>query len=265
MTPMLTGPGFSNYYPNPLERGSSEYRTWAIAQTPPDHMEETVGALNGLHAYLQVNHFPYDNRMGPFVETATLDLLGIDAEELRPDACRKDAPPLGDPILMIASTRNGIKYPSLGDILGACGYSVTVASPDRGNYQQSSKANPGITYLRKTTGAFDETDESPGFSFAIVANTAPNMDEPETALLDGRRAVFDPDERLRGLLRVVRPAGRLLTICPGQVKKVRRLLDANAALAEEVAASFDVTYLKNYSMEDGRPVGKDPLMILERR
>jgi hypothetical protein len=260
---MLSGPGYSESYPNDVD--SPQYLTWALAQTQIEHFENANEALNGLHDHLRTSGLRYGRRLHPFAETVTLDLLSVDASGLDPNAHQKNQPSGDDQILMIASGHRGLNYPSLGDVLGACGYAVTVASQDKRNERDLFVVNPGIAYLRKSTGAFDESDENPGFSLAVVGQEAPNMDQSDSVVDRFGKIIYAADEKLRGLLRVIRPAGRLLIACDGHVRQVRELLGGNPELTEEVKEEFDMAYLKAYGTKSGRPIGKAPLMVFERR
>ncbi len=263
---MIDGPGYSQHYPDVRESG---YLTWALAQTPLNQMQEATASLDRIHDHLKlVGIALHGDRLNPFTETIALGMLGVDAAELESRIGAKDEKAAPENrVLMFGQTGHGDIYSSLGDVLGSSGYSVTVASPDLRNTQRQEYASPGITYLRKSMGQLDASDADPGFRLAIISNSSGSrMDKSEVIRRpDEEKLIFSPQEKLRGLLRVIQPAGRLVISNTVAVQYIRGVVAEGDRLADEISSSYDMAYLRAYAFNRGTPHKVEPLLILERR
>lgn len=261
---MITGIGYSERYPDLREEG---YLTWALAQTPLDHVNETASAIDGARSLLRSSGIPrHGDQLSPFAETLILDTLGMEAATLRSNIIDERDGHSTDRILMFADNHRGNFYASIGDVLGWSGHGVTVASPDLARKQSQAHANAGITYLRKSMGELGENDATPGFTLAIVDNISYRMDRDETwQRPGGERERFSPQEKLRRTLGVLQPAGRLLIATAQKTKQIRRVLDNDSELSDEISASYDMAYLQAYAINMGHPQAVEPLLVFERR
>lgn len=261
---MLSGPGFSERYPTPNDH---EYLRAAQEQTPVDlvradavHLRRAREALIGRGATLR--GFQSES----FLETVVLDTLGIDRTVMRERIRTKSTEEQDARVLLLAQNRDGRFYRTIGDIVGAAGYSVTVASPDELGRQDQSSANRNITYLRKSMGAFDDSDADPGFDFALMVGDHDELaNGDEGANTQNQWAHYTPTERVRGILRVMRPAGRIIVTDVMDVMTINDLLTDDNTLKEKMTQNYETSYLRAYH-DDGHQIHPiSPYLILERR
>lgn len=260
---MTNGVGISEHFPDIDE---PHYLTWALAQTPLEHVTETTAALDRMHAHCNKTQSPKE-RLNPFAETAILDLLGVSAPDFESCVTQGNTPNDPKNVLIFGETDRGDIYTAIGDILAAGGHAVTVASADLKNRQRQDPSNPGITYLRKSMGELHKDDATPGFSLAILESGGGRLDKSQTIERRGEhKLTFSPQVRLRNTLRVIQPAGRLLITNATNVRHVNTLMTEDTKFAKEVdRSSFDLKYLYAYDPNEGRPHPIVPLAIFERR
>jgi len=259
---MVSGAGVSEHFPDINE---SAYFTWALAQTPLDHVTETAAAMDRMYSFCSQT-MTLEERLSPFTETAVLDLLGISAPDLESCVTQGNAPDESKDVLIFGLTDRGDTYTAMGDILAAGGHAVTVASPDLRNKQRQELANPGITYLRKSMGELHKDDADPGFSLAILENRGGRLDKEDQVIDRPRehKRTFSAKERLRNTLRVIQPAGRLLITGAVSVRHVNELMTEDRKFAKEIDRSFDLKYLHAYAINKGHPHPIVPFAIFER-
>ena len=192
---MISGVGVSEHFPD-IQK--PEYLTWALAQTPLEHVTETVAAIDRMRTYCNQALPLEEERLGPLAKTAILDLLGVRAPDLESCVTQGNMPGESKNVLIFGDTQRGNKYTAIGDILATGGHAVTIASPDLQNRQRQDLATPGITYLRKSMGELHKDDATPGFSLAILEGRGSRLDKDQTIGRQGEPGrTFSPKEKLR--------------------------------------------------------------------
>jgi|GEM_PF-1706963 len=260
---MIVGLGYSQQYPNCNEEG---YLTWALAQTPLHHVQETADSLERIRYTLKnkgAAHHGY--KLNPFVETIVLDTLGVYPEELESSIVSGDKlkQGIGRQVLLFTKEPKANSYPSIGSILGRSGFDVTVSFPAATQRDVDDMSRPGIFYTSASAAELDENDADPGFALAIFDNNELGQSE----LLKGRKGWvygFSPQERLRGILTALQPLGRLIVSGRGSVESIRTILSNDRKFADEVSGLCDKTYLKAYDLSQGQPYKTSPLGLFVR-
>lgn len=269
---MLEGPGFFKERPDPND---PEYLEAALKQTPVELVRSDMALLKKTRQVLQAGRVRLPGpQHNPVLETTVLTYLGVDRDSLPPQMPYKSPAPQSTRLLLFAHNGDGRFYPSIGDIVGAAGHSVAVVSPDELRRQRQESANPNISYHRKSMGAltmenvspnFGTDDVEPGFDVALLSGDHDPISYQDAMLSkDGSWVHYSSAERIRGVLRVMRPAGRIILSDTLEIQGFLRTVDSDNELAAELHSSYDMAYLCSYDDNSHYSYAISPYLILEK-
>lgn len=269
---MLSGPGFFKERPNPNDSG---YLEAALEQTPVELVRSDMALLKNTRKVLQASGVRFHgHQYSPVLETTILTYLAVDRDSLPPQMPYKSPEPQSTRLLLFAHNDDGHFYPSIGDIVGAAGHSVAVVSPDELQRQRQESANPNISYHRKSMGAltienvspnFGADDIKPGFDVTLLTGDHDPIGYQDAMLSeDGSWVHYSSAERIRGVLRVMRPAGRIILSDTLEIQGFLRTVDSDNELAAELHNSYDMAYLCSYDDNGHHSYAVSPNLILEK-
>ncbi len=262
---MLSGPGFSREKPNHKD---PKYLDAAFEQTRLDKVRDDAELLEGVRKKLQKSGVRFHGfQLGSFLESTVLTYLGVERDKLLGEIPHKEPDPAATRLLLFAQNSDGHFYPSIGDIVGAAGHPVAVVSPDELLRQRQNAANPNITYRRKSMGALT-LDQSvlPGFDVALISGDNDPIGHPDSGPDEhGIWTSYSSADRIRGVLRVMRGAGRVVVSDPQEVKGFLDTITSDSGLATEIHQSYDAALLHSYDDNGTHAYATPPYLVLEKR
>jgi|GEM_PF-3089919 len=260
---MIYGPGLTETLPE-LD---SNYLSDAYEQTLPDqvvaddeHFKFVIEAMRARRI------FPIDTYgPRPFMYTTVLNMLNVDRDDFYSNVAQSDGPDeQAEHVLLFARNSEGNYYSAMGDILGAAGYPVTVASPDEERRQNQSIAHPNITFVAKSMGALGVEESEKDFDLVILDEQALPLLYPDISLGRPDIARYTPEERMRGLLGSVATGGHIIIKDNTNYDALVGHAEQDKTIADQLQ-TFSAGYLKAYDPTyRPEPLPQAPYYILEK-
>jgi hypothetical protein len=260
---MIYGPGLTETYPV-LD---DNYLPEAFQQTPLEevltdeaHFMSVIEAMRGRRISPIDTHGP-----SPFMYTTVLNMLNVDRNAFYDNVAQPGGPDeQAEHVLLFARNSEGNYYSAIGDILGAAGYPVTVASPDEERRQNQLIARPNITYATKSMGALGVEEAEKDFDLVILDHQAMPLSAPDISL--GRPDVVHHTsmQRMRGLLGTAASGGQIIIANDVNHQALLSRANQDQGLADQLD-TFTAGYLKTYDPTSRlEPFSKPPYYILEK-